>query len=44
MLRKKDFEATKLLHPNNRRRVLRALQIADDKKRSSLDKKRCATL
>ncbi len=39
MLKEKDFEATKLLHPNNRRRVLRALQIADDKKRSSLDKK-----
>ena len=39
MLKEKDFEATKLLHPNNRRRVLRALQIADDKKRSSLVKK-----
>ncbi|PKK87116.1 MAG: tRNA (adenosine(37)-N6)-dimethylallyltransferase MiaA [Tenericutes bacterium HGW-Tenericutes-8] len=35
----KDIASTKLIHPNNRRRVLRALEIADGKKRSNLDKK-----
>lgn len=33
-LKVKDFEATKQIHPNNRRRVLRALELASTKKRS----------
>lgn len=39
LLKQMDFEATKFIHPNNRRRVLRALQIAKHNKRSDLVKK-----
>lgn len=39
ILIQKDFESSLKIHPNNRRRVLRAIQLADSKKRSErLDK------
>lgn len=34
ILIQKDFESSLKIHPNNRRRVLRAIQLADSKKRS----------
>lgn len=39
MLKKIDPDTASLLHPNNRRRVLRALALAKETKRSSLQKK-----
>lgn len=39
MLVKLDYDASLLIHKNNRRRVLRAIAMANDKKRSSLQQK-----
>ena len=39
MLKKNDPDTASLLHPNNRRRVLRALALAKETKRSSLQNK-----
>lgn len=39
LLEKLDFEASKKIHPNNRRRILRAIFLSNSKKRSERTKK-----